>query len=109
MKRIAILLATFMSLSANAEFFTGNELLSYITGQNTGRKMIAIGYVQGVYDTGTGFWFCPPPVGVTAGQILDMTRMSIEASPENRHYPADMLVRKALVDAWPCKRTGSGS
>ena len=88
-----------------AEFWSGNYLLSQINGSPSDR-LAAIGYVTGAADAITRVHTCPP-AGVTAGQIFDMTKMLLEAMPEHRHQSADAFVRTAMETRWPCKQQQS--
>lgn len=107
MKRIAFTIAATLGLSvAHAQFFTGNELLAYMNG-TANQKMIALGYVQGAYDSYLGVQFCPP-ANITAGQVQDMTKKFLDESPALRHHPANQFVRFTLRQTWPCdKREGT--
>lgn len=100
MKKILLLLA--LCGSAHAEFKTGNELLNQING-NTNDWMNAIGYVTGVADDSRGIFHCIP-ANVTAGQVLDMTKLHMEKHPSGRHYPASTIIRYVLKEAWPCQK-----
>jgi hypothetical protein len=101
MKKI---LATFLFLPviANAEFFSGNQLLSDMQG-STVEKSVALGYVMGVADTLTNATICPPS-SVTAGQVQDLIKIYLEANPALRHFTADSLIRNKLESTWPCQR-----
>ena len=104
-----LLLATaLMCGAAHAEFYTGNDLLSKQQSSSTVDNMVALGYVMGVFDATRGEAHCPPD-NVTAGQVKDMVRNHLEATPSTRHYVADMQVRYVLNRAWPCAKKGSGT
>ncbi len=102
-KLLLFLLA--LSSAARAEFLTGNELLNHMTG-NVTNQMMAMGYVMGIYDVGTGVKHCPSN-GVTAGQVNDMVKVKLQQFPELRNNSADMFVTIALSNTWPCKKGGS--
>ena len=87
---------------ANAEFLSGNGLLSDMQG-STVEKAIALGYVMGVSDTLTNATVCPPS-NVTAGQVQDIIKNHLEANPAIRHYTADSIVRNKLEEVWPCRK-----
>lgn len=90
--------------TAQAEFLTGNNLLSKMNGDGMDKAQ-AIGYVQGVFDTGQGVFHCTPNgQHITTGQIYDMAKYYLEASPEKRHYSADSLIVGMLTKAWPCPK-----
>lgn len=94
--------------TAHAEFMDGNELLSRLRGEGS-RYFAGIGYVMGVFDSFQGGSHCPP-ANVTAGQVTDMVRNHLEASPELRHLSADRHVNYILKKTWPCpeRRGGAG-
>ena len=106
MKKL-IAIAALTCGTAQAEFFTGNELLSKINSEGVVDRMIGLGYVMGVHDAGSGVTHCQPDT-VTAGQVRDMVKNHLEASASLRHLPADAHVRYILTAAWPCKKKGGG-
>jgi hypothetical protein len=108
MKTAIILAAALAATSANAEFYTGNDLLSKIDASNTFDNMLGLGYVMGVFDTARGVEHCPPD-NITAGQVRDMVRQHLVNSPSIRNITADLQVRYVLKTAWPCAKKSSGS
>ena len=108
MKRLIATLVMSTSLMAHAEFYTGNDLLNKINADNAIDRMVGLGYVMGVFDTVNGIDHCPPD-NVTSGQIRDMVRNHLVASPSVRHLSADLQVRYVLKNAWPCAKKNSGS
>lgn len=90
-----------LALSANAEFYTGNDLLTRIQGDTYAERGAAIGYIMGVSDTTLGVLHCAP-ASVTSGQIRDLVHQHLIASPGERHHSADRLVLRALQTTWPC-------
>jgi hypothetical protein len=87
---------------ANAEFFSGNELLTYMNG-TTVEKSVALGYIIGVSDTLTNATICPPST-ITAGQVKDIIKTYIEENPAIRHFTADSIVRSRLEELWACRK-----
>jgi len=99
MKQIALALCA-LSLSAHAQFYTGNDLLDRIRSN----RPFAMGFISGVAD-GTANAYgghCIPPQSVTLGQITDMVEMKLVNTPELRHLPAAAYVFSVLQTAWPC-------
>lgn len=92
---------------ANAEFFTGNGLLSLLQSNNTADKIQAIGYIQGVFDAHSNATICAP-ANVTAGQINDMIKNYLENNPAIRNRTADVIIRDALKGIWPCANRNPG-
>ena len=103
-KFIACLL--FVPTMAHAAFFTGNDLLTKLNGDNLDR-IHAIGYIQGAADAYSGIMFCPPGT-VTAGQLMDMIKNYLTNTPAVRHRAADVIIMDALQPVWPCKNRNSG-
>lgn len=109
MKKYLIGAVVLASFAAHAEFFSGNDLLGKLDADNSVDRMVALGYIMGVADTTRGIEQCSPE-GVTAGQMRDMVRNHLVASPAVRHFTADLQVRYVLKTAWPCpkKKNSSG-
>jgi len=65
-------------------------------------KALCLSYVMGVLD-GSRFLDQPltTPVGATGGQVRDVVSKYLADHPEVREQPARMLVKSAVVDAWP--------
>lgn len=107
MKRFLILAAWCVALPAVAQFKSGNKLLQQMDG-DFGDQMNAIGYVAGVADTLQGAVVCAPQ-SVTAGQLVDMTKVYLERTPARRHLAADVLIHDLLKAMWPCVKKGGGA
>ena len=100
------------SQSAEAQFYTGNELHDKC---GTSRA-IALGYTVGFIDSqimsnwadsSQLFNMCLPKA-ITSGQVTDITCQFLASNPAKRHHPANGLVLEALQRAFPCaeqKRT----
>lgn len=103
MKKILAMLLM-MPVVAQAAFKTGNELWADMNASDYFSKGLAIGYVMAVADTARNVWFCPPATGggITAGQLHDMVKNFLAASPETRNLSADILVIAVLKQSWPC-------
>lgn len=107
MKRLLIVCAIACS-SAQAEFFTGNDLLTKMQSSSLIEQSLAMGYVAGVADSGTRVTHCPPK-NSTVGQTQDMVRNYLESSPANRHFSADSLILNFLKIVWPCANRQGGT
>jgi hypothetical protein len=104
MKHTISALALALACSApHAEFYTGNDLLSLIRDGSPVKTTQALGYIAGVHDVGFGANHCTPS-SVTAGQLLDLVRQTLEGVPQHRDKSADSLVLITLKAAWPCKQ-----
>ena len=79
--------------------FSGDELLKRCSSTqadfNDGFCSI---YIYGVWSTGKN---CVP-TGVILGQVRNVIVRYLEANSQNRHWPAMILVREAIQQAWPC-------
>lgn len=108
----AVLVA--LPLVGSAEFWTGNTLKRHldtdaaITARGNRGSMDeafdaggAFGFVIGVHDVWVGVSVCTP-TGVTAGQLLEIVRLYLRAVPHRLHENAEVLVKEALVRAFPC-------
>jgi len=88
---------------ASAEFMSGNDLYTRMTGTEIGWRMYALGYVVGVYDVGVHVHFCPTNENnITAGQVKDIAERYLANNPGLRDKNAYMLVRESLRQVWPC-------
>ena len=105
MKRLITLLALVCG-SAQAQFYTGNELWTKLTSTSDTYvdQSIALGFIGGVADSFNGMLFCIPG-RVTVGQARDITIQHLSANPQTRHKSAYVLVSQALMAAWPCKKS----
>ena len=103
MKKI-IAAALMLPALVQAEFISGNDLLTRINGEGS-TPMYALGYIAGVSDVNYQTNICPPE-NVNLGQMRDMVRNHLVANPQFRHYSADVIVLHVLKTAFPCKQTG---
>ena len=102
MRKLLVALLMLPAL-ARAEFLTGNDLYTKLTSQDVMNKMYALGYVIGVYDVNVHLTVCPrSESGITAGQIQDIVISYLAVNPGQRHRNAEILVRDALKQIWPC-------
>jgi hypothetical protein len=104
MKKL-IAITALMCGTAHAEFLTGNDLLTKFNGSDI-QQMVGLGYVMGVFDATMDATHCPP-ANVTAGQVQDVVKNHLTATPATRHYVADVQVRYILSQTWPCKKKGT--
>ena len=79
-------------------FYDGNKLLN-----NAEEAPVwATAYVAGVYDSlKTGRYICIRP-SITTGQMRDVAIKYVKENPKLRDGQAHMLVRDALINAFPC-------
>lgn len=107
MKKLFLAALCATALTAHAEFWDGNKLLERLNG-DPAESLSAGSYIAGVADALVGVIWCPPGT-VTLGQVRDMTRLTLERSPEKRHLPADAFINITLRKEWPCKAKPGGS
>ena len=99
--------ATVVSFNANAQTFSGNEWLTDCSLKVRSRcPWYAIGLAEGFI-----LWAQSPssadaptciPEGVKGVQIVDVGVRYMKAHPEILQQPADILLRDAFKEAWPC-------
>lgn len=79
-------------------FYNGNQLFQEAREDRAG----FLSYVAGVHDSlKADGSFCGPP-RITLGQVGDVVIKYLSNNPENRDNQAQILVRFALAEAWPC-------
>jgi hypothetical protein len=103
-KTLAALL--FVPAMAQAEFVSGNDLLSRMKS-DVMEQMYALGYVIGVADSAENITVCSPD-NIKAGQVYDIIKNFLEANPAIRHHSADIIIKSRLEVIWPCKQQGRG-
>jgi len=106
--RVALLLALIWTMSAEAAFYSANELYSYLVdfrknySGDDATAFIGAGYVVGVFDSGNGRLWCADDQ-VSVRQVIDITFNYLDQHPESRRFEAASIVREALSDAFPCE------
>lgn len=106
MKKI-LLVASLLCTGAQAQFFTGNDLLTRLNSDSNIDKSIATGFIMGVYDATHSAIHCPPE-NVTVGQVKDMVIKNLHKGAEARHLAAEAFVTYTLNAAWPCPKKSKG-
>ena len=88
-------------------FQNGNRLYAYMTSSYKVEKAMALGYVEGVYDS---WMYISPEMDVLipdellAGQLNDIAKLYLEKHPEMRHEGAAKLIQNALLEAFSPKK-----
>lgn len=108
MKRLLIATVACAATLAHAEFYSGNDLYYRMISPESSQRILAQGYVAGVADAAYGTLYCPA-IGVTLGQLVDMTKSLLEKNPDQRHKTADSFVMHAISTAFPCAKSKKGS
>jgi len=101
MKQLVIAVLTALSLSANASWITGNDLMKQFNGSEFERGA-SIGFIVGVASALDGDVLCIP-TGVTPGQMRDMVQQALRANPNIRHNQAEYIVAFTLMTEFPCE------
>lgn len=103
MKYIVAAMIALASMTARAEFFTGNDLLAMLNSTEEPQRNMGLGYIAGAFDTGHGVVHCAPG-NVTLGQAKDVIHNTLKNAPAIRHLTADVIVAGVLKQLWPCKQ-----
>lgn len=106
MKHALITLMGLISFTAQAAFFSGNDLLNRLNQEtsNPNAYILAQGYIVGVVDAYDDVLFCIPKE-VRVGQLVDMTKNNLRNRPDARHSTvASAYVVTALSAAFPCPK-----
>lgn len=101
MKKLITAAALFLSLTAHAEFYSGNDLLAKLTSESVVDRSVGHGYILGAFDSLNNFNHCAPK-NVTGGQVRDMVISFLRDNPADRHHTADQVVHHVLKHSWPC-------
>ncbi|BCH10438.1 hypothetical protein MesoLj131c_46960 [Mesorhizobium sp. 131-3-5] len=107
------MLVTASTISAEAGFFSGNELHDLCASSPGFAQGYVLGVADlvdlnvGVLDQVTGQPVIPKkficiPGGVVAQQAADIACKYLSDHPENRQSAAPILVYQALLEAWRC-------
>ena len=106
----AVVLAT-VSSGACAEFHTGNSLMDSMreykkhvagaSGVNYIKASFFQGYVGGAADAVQGEYCNPDPI--TGGQAMSIVAKYMDDNPDKWGKAANVLVKDALKQAFPCK------
>lgn len=86
---------------AQAEFMDGNILLHKQRSSSVVENMVALGYVQGVFDATQQITHCAPN-SILAGQVNDLVKQYLEHNPALRNKTADVLLSDLFRKTWPC-------
>ena len=116
MKRIilAALVGVLVISTANAEFFSGNQLFTDCNGERPDEEAGCSGYIMGAMDTiislqrgkllDDRFQNVCLPEGVTAGQLVSIVKKYLTENPAERHFAASRIVVIGIRKAFPCKK-----
>lgn len=105
MKKLITAIALVASFSAQAEFYSGNDIHRMFSSGNSSDRLFAMGFVAGVVDVYQDVGICVPN-NVTLGQVNDIFKQWLIFNPEKRHFTAQELVREAISMVYPCQNKG---
>lgn len=90
---------------AQTNFVNGNRLNERCYGQDPVLVGFCVGYIVGVADTNSKY-ICAPggQHGVSVGQFESIVKKYLVENPAQLHKAADVIVLKALTEAFPCKK-----
>ena len=97
---------SYQNAHAGSFFLSGNDLYTYINGDNAYDKGSALGFVVGIAD-GEESQKRPRICisdQVTRGQVRDVVKKYLTEHPEQRHFTAASLVIESLMAAFPCQK-----
>jgi hypothetical protein len=91
-------------------FYDGNSLYEKCSGSSNYDQGACTAYIAGAQDL-LNFWndggkikFVCMPGEARAGQISDVVKKWLNDNPSQRHFPAAMLISKALIEVFPCPK-----
>lgn len=95
------------STFAGTQFFAGDDLLTMIRSDDERDRNGSFAYVAAIADAlnlGTSIegWKACLPQQATVGEVREVARKFLEASPQRRQVAAASLVARALEDKFPC-------
>lgn len=104
-----------LSFTANADFFSGNDLYQLYrghlradspssSGKDYADSMEYLGYVTGVWDAYNGIFICTGEP-ITRGQVADMIGYHLRDNPELRSKSASSVILVYLEEKYPCKKS----
>jgi len=103
-KLILAFAAAFMlqAAPARADWMNGNQLQDMCASTSGIDRGLCLSYIMGVLD-GARFLDRPlkSPTDATGGQVRDVVAKYLAVHPESRAQPARLIIKAAVVEAWP--------
>jgi hypothetical protein len=92
---------------ANADSYSGNDILKMCTSTSVNDQNFCAGYSSGIFEEIRLVHVVQKtqdcvPVGVTYGQVEDVIVKYLKDNPADRNSAAVFLVTAAIGDAWKC-------
>ena len=107
MREFILLAAAALSLApatANAGWKTGNNLYESCKSERPLQYADCTSFSMGIIDASELLGkTLHIPADITAGQLHDIVFKYLENHPENRHWPASILVWNAIREAYPAE------
>lgn len=82
----------------------GNSLYTYMKSSDDEEQIFALGFIVGVSNLLQALNYHCPPDNSTRRQVYDTVKKYLRDHPEERNQYADLLVTKALLGNWACKK-----
>ena len=106
-----LIASALIACAGSAYAVTGNELKGWLhdnqgilTSANANDAGLYSGYVGGVSDATQGTIWCDPG-NVTHGQFDAIVFKYINDHPERLHLRAEILIKEAMGEAFPCHKS----
>jgi hypothetical protein len=96
-KIIAAALSLACTATAQAEFYTGQEILDRLQSKSLIQKTLAVGYISGIFDMGQGVLWCGVPSDTTAGEVVAVVGLHLLSNRDQLHRGASVLVASAIL------------
>jgi hypothetical protein len=101
-----LLAMSLLLVSSLSYAFTGNELLDALGNKDDFERGAAKGFIVGYVQAADGSSFCRPEK-VTNGQIFDLVKNTLVASPALRHDDASVFIMYTMMQHFPCAKKPS--
>lgn len=97
------LIAALITNTAQAQYFTGSELLSRLNSSDAYMRGSAMGYIASVHDVNREVLRCFPKE-VQLGKLRDEVKAHLESTPEIHYLPADLFVTHVITNMSRCNK-----
>lgn len=115
MKHSLLFLTLLFSSAANAAFYTAGDIQKGIISYDRVNQMrtvqadvqesaVMLGYIASVADQASVEGLTCLPRAATIGQLVAVTRNYLNAHPNVWDVSGTVVIRLALIDAFPCKK-----
>ena len=98
-----LIMSMLLATSSLSYAFTGNDLLDALGNKDDFERGAAKGFIVGYIQAADGGSFCRPEK-VTNGQIFDLVKNTLVASPALRHEDASVFIMYTMIQHFPCAK-----